>query len=295
METKICTKCGVEKNIEEFRLKKTKGKYIRYSQCHECELEYHRKYGKKKWRKEHPIIEENEKLLKEGLKKCIKCSDIKPLSAFIFRTDTNKYRNECELCYKEEKKEYSKKYRQEHLEELKIKSKKYEEEHKEEIKIKRKIYNQKHKEERKKYREENKEKIKKYREENKEKIRESHNKYIQDKRNNDIIYKLKDQMRTSIRESFRRKGMNKSKHTEEIVGIPLDELYKYLLNTFKENYGYDWDFKEEVHIDHKYPLKYATTEEEVFKLCHYTNLQLLKGSDNLEKNDKLDWKLTKQD
>ena len=39
------------------------------------------------------------------------------------------------------------------------------------------------------------------------------------------------------------------------------------------------------------PLATAKTEEDVIKLCHYTNLQLLKGEDNLSKGDKLDWKL----
>ena len=41
METKICNKCKIEKNIDEFRLKKDKnGKYYRYSYCKKCEKEY---------------------------------------------------------------------------------------------------------------------------------------------------------------------------------------------------------------------------------------------------------------
>ena len=34
-----------------------------------------------------------------------------------------------------------------------------------------------------------------------------------------------------------------------------------------------------------------STEAEIIKCCHYTNLQLLKAEDNLEKGDKMDWSL----
>ena len=38
------------------------------------------------------------------------------------------------------------------------------------------------------------------------------------------------------------------------------------------------------------PLTTATSEEGIFRLYHYSNLQLLKIKDNLNKKDKLDWK-----
>ncbi len=63
-----------------------------------------------------------------------------------------------------------------------------------------------------------------------------------------------------------------------------------MLKTFKDNYGYDWDGKEEVHIDHIIPISTAESEEDIVRLCHYSNLQLLKAEDNLEKSDKIDWK-----
>lgn len=46
-----------------------------------------------------------------------------------------------------------------------------------------------------------------------------------------------------------------------------------------------------VNIDHIIPLATAKNEEDVMKLCHYSNLQLLKAKDNIEKGAKLNWRL----
>ena len=112
-----------------------------------------------------------------------------------------------------------------------------------------------------------------------------------DKYLNDDIYRFKQQIRTVIRSSFTRKGYSKKSHTYEIIGIDFDKFGAHLLKTYKDIYGMEWDGIEKVHIDHIIPLATAKTEEDVIKLCHYTNLQLLKGEDNLSKGDKLDWKL----
>ena len=66
-----------------------------------------------------------------------------------------------------------------------------------------------------------------------------------------------------------------------------DELKIYLESKFVEgmswnNYGlYGW------HIDHIIPLSSANTEDEIYKLCHYTNLQPLWSEDNLKKGCKI--------
>ena len=59
------------------------------------------------------------------------------------------------------------------------------------------------------------------------------------------------------------------------------------MKTYKNSYGVEWNEKEKVHIDHIIPLATAKTEEEVIKLNHYTNLQLLKAKDNLKKGSKI--------
>ena len=45
-----------------------------------------------------------------------------------------------------------------------------------------------------------------------------------------------------------------------------------------DNYGfYGW------HVDHKVPLSNGKTEEETYKLCHYSNLQPMWWNENLSK------------
>lgn len=133
----------------------------------------------------------------------------------------------------------------------------------------------------------------KYYKKNKEKINKRCVRYKNEKKKNDSLFKIKEQARIEIWVSFKRKGFYKNKHTEEILGCKLDCFYNYLLETFKSNYGYEWDKKAPIHIDHIVPLSTAKTEEEVIRLCHYTNLQLLKAQDNLEKSNKMNWELLK--
>ena len=92
---------------------------------------------------------------------------------------------------------------------------------------------------------------------------------------------------------FKRKKYKKNNKSEKIIGCELEFFINYLLNTFKSNYGYDWNGIEKVSIDHIIPLSIAKNEEDVIKLCHYTNLQLLKTQDNLKKSNKLNWELSK--
>ena len=87
--------------------------------------------------------------------------------------------------------------------------------------------------------------------------------------------------------SFQRKNFKKKNLVSEILGCTEEEVQKHLYKTFFENYGYEYDGKEDVHIDHIIPLKTAETEEDVKRLCHYTNLQLLKAIDNLKKGAKM--------
>lgn len=256
---------------------------------------------------------------------CINCGIEKPLTEFYFRKDNQKYQNQCKTCLREKSNKYRKEninkvkefqkkyyeenhewilnyhkdYREQNIEKIRDTRKKHYEKIKEKLKEYKADYYQKNKERlRKKFHEyylENTEQLKDYQKEyrinNHEKYYKRKLKYKYNRITNDEIFKLKEQLRNMLRWSFRRKGYLKSERTKTIIGCDIDFLIKYLKETYKNNYGVEWDGKEKVHIDHIIPLATANSEEEIIKLCHYTNLQLLKAEDNLQKNDKLDWNL----
>jgi 5-methylcytosine-specific restriction endonuclease McrA len=70
-----------------------------------------------------------------------------------------------------------------------------------------------------------------------------------------------------------------------LVGITPKELKEHLEKQFFQ--GMSWGNYGEWHIDHIIPLSSAKTEDEIYKLCHYTNLQPLWAEDNLRKGNKL--------
>ena len=139
----------------------------------------------------------------------------------------------------------------------------------------------------KQYLEKNKDVIymrnKKYADAHKEEVAEYKVNYEKERRKTDQLYKFKSQIRHLIWLSFQRKNFKKKNLVSEILGCTEEEAQEHLYKTFFDNYGYEYDGKEDVHIDHIVPLAKADTEEEVKRLCHYTNLQLLKAKDNLQK------------
>ena len=92
---------------------------------------------------------------------------------------------------------------------------------------------------------------------------------------------MKHNTRTLIRNSFKNVGRIKSSKTADILGCSFEEFKIYLESRwdtwmswsnrglYNGNLNYGWD------IDHIVPLSSASTEEDVIKLNHYTNLQPL--------------------
>lgn len=101
----------------------------------------------------------------------------------------------------------------------------------------------------------------------------------------DILYKLKTRCRCRITLFFRNHKIVKNKKFHELLGCSIETLKSHLSSKFKE--GMNWDNYGKWHMDHIIPLSSAKTEEEVYKLCHYTNLQPLWAADNLKKGNKI--------
>lgn len=110
-----------------------------------------------------------------------------------------------------------------------------------------------------------------------------------ERRNSSPIVKFKHNTRSLISTSFSRamKGKyKKSKRTEEILGCTIPEFFNYIQFLFTEGMTLE-KVGSEIHIDHIIPISLAKTEEEVIKLCHYTNLQPMWKLDNIKKSNKL--------
>lgn len=281
MHTKKCRRCGLEKSLDEFYVKKTNSDGYR-SYCKLCDSEInaqHRYFINSQnadYVKQKELERTNEELLKENRRKCSVCGEIKEVEEFYYRKDNNKYRSECKKCFNELHAEKHKIYRDTHKEHYKQYAKEYLEKNRDVIIKKKRDYNRNNFEKRRQYRLDH---------------LEDYRQYYHTRKEVDPLYKFVIQVRNIIRDSVKRKGYTKKSKTFDIIGCDFETFIKHLKQTFKDNYGYDWDEKEAVHIDHIIPLATAKSEEDVLKLCHYTNLQLLKPKDNMSKQDKLDWSI----
>ena len=101
---------------------------------------------------------------------------------------------------------------------------------------------------------------------------------------NNLFY-LKETLSHRVRCFLKTKNINKKNKTLEIVGCSPLELKLHLEKQFKD--GMTWENRNMWHIDHIIPLSSATNEDEIYRLCHYSNLQPLWIEENLKKGNKI--------
>lgn len=261
--TKTCSKCGIEKLFSEFS--KGKDKYGLHIWCKKCCKKWAAEYYK---RNKDKISEEHRRYNVEKHEK-IKAKQREYYYSEKGQERVKSYR----MSHREQQRKYAQGWRDRNREAYRRRQREYYHKNKDKAKIWRDRYNDSH-------REQIKESAKKYRRENKEKLNQSHVERL----HSDPIYKMKEQTRNMLRYAFRSKGHRKVSHTADIVGCDLDSLCSYLFSTWENNYGTKWN-GEPYHIDHIIPLSVAKTEEDIVRLCHYTNLQMLTPEDNMTKSN----------
>ena len=106
-----------------------------------------------------------------------------------------------------------------------------------------------------------------------------------ERRKTDVIYGLVNDVRYRIWFYLKSNNITKKNRTFDIVGCTPQFLKKHLETQFIN--GMTWDNRSEWPIDHIIPLSSAKTEDELYKLCHYKNLQPLWAEDNLKKSNKI--------
>lgn len=133
----------------------------------------------------------------------------------------------------------------------------------------------------KEYYKKHSEKIQEYRKNNRDKMRE----YVRNRFKTDPLFKLSIKLRNRLNDFIKNNGKKFGKRkTQKYLGCSIEELKIYLEKQFQP--GMNWESHGKWHIDHIIPLSSAKTEEDLYKLCHYSNLQPLWAVDNLKKGAK---------
>jgi len=277
---KKCSKCKDVKSLSEFAKDKNRLDGYSYT-CKSCKKAY-RNANKDKSK---AYYQANKERIKEKVKAYEESNKDKRKE---YREANKEHTAERQKEWRDANKEKIKAYYQDNKDKVKAKVKAYREANKDKIKAYREANKDNTAERQKEWREANKEKVKAYYQDNKDKVLERQRIYESKKRKEDAIYRLKNNLRSRLYSAIKSKGYSKNTKTAGTLGCSWEFLKEYLEAQFVD--GMSWDNYGEWHIDHIKPLALAETEEDVYNLNHYTNLQPLWAEDNMRKKDNIDFK-----
>lgn len=270
MKDKRCPRCGVVKSLDEFYSDRGASSGVS-GHCKECKRAYSRQY-----RREH--AEEN--ALKSREWRLAHADEVRVKQAEyrkLHREELARKQREYASTHREERREYARAYLAKNKDKIRASRKPATESDR----SRQKEWRSLHKEQRRAYDRE-------YYAKNKEKILANNRKATKARRETDPIFRAKCRIRARIRKLLRSRGSSQSAHTVEILGCTYEVLWGYLLFTWKNKYGQEWN-GEPYHIDHVIPLALAKTPCQIEMLCHYSNLCMLTPEDNLDKKAKCEW------
>lgn len=202
-----------------------------------------------------------------GLRFCEKCDEIKPTCEMVFYNKAQKHANvckECNLKYKRKFKNNNRNRINESNRRSYIKNAEKLKEKRHKVKDKKSIYD-------KEYRKKRKRNFRKERDRDKE------------RRNTDMFYHIKFYLRRRIKKAFKAAGYTKRSKSENVLGIKWEDLLSHFLVSYSIDI-LDKNYMKDKHIDHICPLAQAQNKEELIKLCHYTNLQIIPSWQNMKKS-----------
>lgn len=107
------------------------------------------------------------------------------------------------------------------------------------------------------------------------------------RRKTDPLFKLRERISGRLLEVLKSRGWKKTTRLSQSVGCTVQQLRIHLEKQFTKGMSWDNHSLPGWHIDHIVPLDSAKTVEELYSLCHYTNLQPLWALDNIRKGNKL--------
>ena len=101
---------------------------------------------------------------------------------------------------------------------------------------------------------------------------------------------IKSRLRRSLKEKF----IDKTNSFSKAFGCNLETFKIFIENKFTK--GMNWDNHGEWHLDHILPLSSFNLADpkEFSKANYYKNFQPLWARDNLQKSNKLNWKLDRK-
>ncbi len=120
---------------------------------------------------------------------------------------------------------------------------------------------------------------------NKEHSRIYKRKYKKIRRLTDNLFRISENLRGRLRLAFKAKSWKKNTEFSKYIGCSKEELILHIEKQFQ--FGMSWNnYATHWQIDHIKNLASAVTEQELYKLSHYTNLQPLFIEEHKEKTKK---------
>jgi hypothetical protein len=116
-------------------------------------------------------------------------------------------------------------------------------------------------------------------------FRKRRSEYVVNRKKTDPSFRLITTIRSRITKSIF-KQYKKGK-TIEMLGTSIESVRTHIETLWQPGMSWDNHGKYGWHIDHIIPLSSCKNEEDMVKLCYYTNLQPLWWKDNLVKGNKI--------